>query len=172
MKIKSIIYILILILITSISADAAQLPKEVNSYLANQKKVPTVRFDGVVMYNDNVMYLPIFPAYPETVDELKIVETYPKNQTMDQFPEMILFNNNFSLLKVIRTSPETLTVREIPDLPAEVKTGLLPQDIMVPKGLVLPECYSGILGDVQVPLIGSAKSSSFVSGKKTAPLPT
>ena len=49
------------------------------------------------------------------------------------------------------------------NIPVEIKTGLLPQDIMVPHGLVLPDNLAGILGDVQIPLVGSAKTSTFVT---------
>ena len=76
------------------------------------------------------------------------------------------------LLKVIKTGEGTVSVREIPNLPVEIKTGTLPQDIIVPKGLVLSESYAGILGDVKVPLIGSAKTATFISTRKTAPLPS
>ena len=172
MKIKLIICALIVLFITSIPAGATQLPKELKDYLVSQNKVPTIRFDGIVVYSDNVMYLPVFPAYPETVETVKIKETYPKNQTLEQLPDMILFNNNMGLLKVIRTNESTLTVRNIPDLPTEIKTGLLPQDIMVPRGLIMPENLAGILGDVQIPMYGSAKSSTFVSSRKSAPLPS
>lgn len=172
MKIKSFICALIILFVTSMSAEATQLPKELKDYLIAQKKVPTIRFDGIVVYNDNIMYLPVFPAYPEEVETVKIKETYPKNQTMDQLPDMVLFNNNMGLLKVIRTNESTLTVRKISDLPVEIKTGLLPQDIMVPRGLILPENLAGILGDVQIPMYGSAKSSGFITSRKTAPLPT
>ena len=171
MKIKSLILSLMILFAANLSADASQLPKVVKDYLVSQKKVPNVRFDGVVTYNNQVMYLPIYPSYPKEVEELKIVKTYPENQTMDNLPDMVLFNNNFALLKVVKNGENSLTVRDIPDLPVEIKTGLLPQDIMVPHGLVLPEIYAGIIGDVQIPLVGSAKTSTFVT-RKTAPLPT
>jgi len=172
MKIKSLLLTFIIFAIGALSAEATQLPKELKDYLQNQKKVPSVRYDGVVVYNNDVMYIPVFPAYPQNVESLKVVKTYPQNQSIDSLPDMILFNNNISLLKVIRTSSDTLTVRYIPDLPVEVKTGAIPQDIMVPRGLVLPENLAGILGDVQIPLIGSAKSATFISGRKSAPLPS
>ncbi len=172
MKIKSFIISLIILLFGTMQAEAAQLPKEVKDFLLSQKKVPSVRVDGIAVYNNDVMYLPVYPAYSEKVDTLKIVKTYPANQTMDSLPDMVLFNNNISLLKVYRVDSNTLTVRNIPDLPVELKTGSLPQDIMVPRGLVLPENLAGILGDVQIPLVGSAKTSTFVSTKKRAPLPT
>lgn len=172
MKIKLFIIVLIMSFIYTIPAKATQLPKEMKDYLLSQKKVPTIRFDSIVVYNNDVMYLPILPAYPEKVDKLEIVKTYPKNQGMDSLPDLVLFNNNYSMLKIIRKDSNTLTVKNIPDLPTEVKTGTIPQDIMVPRGLVLPENLAGILGDVQIPLIGSAKSATFVTTRKSAPLPS
>lgn len=172
MKIKSLILILIIFLVNILSAEATQLPTGIKDYLVSQKKVPQIRFDGIVVYSDDVMYIPVFPAYPEEVEKISIKQTYPKDQQMAQLPDMVLFNNNFALLKIVRVGQNTLTVRTIPDLPVEIKTGLLPQDIMVPRGLVFPENLAGILGDVQVPLVGSAKSSTFVSTRKTAPLPS
>ncbi len=171
MKIKTIISALIILIFTSIQAQASQLPKEVKDYLISQKKVPSIRFDSVVVYNDNIMYLPVYPAEPKEVETLKIEKTYPANQTMDKLPDMVLFNNNFSLIKLVRTPEGNLTVKNLPELPSQIKTGMLPQDLMVPHGLVLPENFAGILGDVQIPLIGSAKTSAFVTGRKTAPLP-
>ncbi len=170
MKIKSIILSLVILLLANV-ADASQLPKELKDYLASQKKVPTVRFDGVVTYNNEVMYLPVYPSYPKEVETIQIVKTYPENQTMDKLPDFVMFNNNFSLLKVVKNGQNNLTVRDIPNLPVEVKTGLLPQDIMVPRGLVLPETLASILGDIQIPLVGSAKTTTFVT-RKTAPLPS
>lgn len=171
MKIRTLLLSLLIFFMGNMAVEASQLPKTVKSFLLSQKKVPTIRFDGVVTYNSDVMYLPVYPAYPQDVETLKIAKTYPENKTMDQLPEMVLFNNNFGLLKVVKNGEDSVTVAAIPNIPVEIKTGLLPQDIMVPHGLVLPENLAGILGDVQIPLIGSAKTSTFVT-RKTAPLPT
>lgn len=172
MKFKSLILVFIIFFANVLAAQATQLPKQVKDYILAQKKVPTIRFDGIVVYNNDVMYLPVFPAYPKSVDSVSIVQTYPANQTLDKLPDMVLFNNNFSLLKITRATENTLTVKNIPDLPVEVKTGILPQDIMVPRGLVLPESLAGILGDVPIPLVGSAKTTTFITTKKSAPLPS
>ncbi len=173
MKIKALLLsLLILVTMSAIPVEASQLPKQVRDYLVSQKKVPTIRFDGVVTYSKDLMYLPVYPAFPAEIESIKIAKTYPANQTMDKFPDVVIFNNNFALLKVIRVSENTVTVKDIQDWPDEIQTGLLPQDIMVPHGLVLPESLGGIIGDVQIPLIGSAKSSNFVTSRKSAPLPS
>ncbi len=172
MKIKSFIITFIILALSALNANAVQLPKDLKEFLQNQKKVPTVRYDGVIIYNNDVMYIPVLPAYPQQPETIKIVRTYPQNQSMDALPDMVLFNNNIALLKVIRTGSDILTIRSIPDLPVEVKTGSIPQDLVVPRGLILPEMYAGILGDVQIPLLGSAKSAAFVTNRKSAPLPS
>ena len=77
MKIKSVLIILLLFLInSSVPAFATQLPKQVRTFLTSQKRVPSIRFDGVITYNNDVMYLPVLPAYPLNVDSIKIVKTY------------------------------------------------------------------------------------------------
>ncbi len=172
MKIKSLIVCLLILFVGAMQANATQLPKNMKDYLIQQKRVPSVRYDGIVVYSQDVMYLPVIPAYPQKVDNIQIVKTYPLNQTMDSLPDLVVFNNNYSLLKMYRTSENSMTVKNIFDLPEVVKTGIIPQDIMVPRGLTLPENLAGILGDVQIPLIGSAKSPTFISGRKPAPLPT
>ena len=115
MKLKSLVLSFMILFMANVTADASQLPKMVKDYLTTQKKVPTVRFDGVVTYNNEVMYLPIYPSYPKEVEKLQIVKTYPENQTMDNLPDLVLFNNNFSLLKVVKNGQNNMTVRDILD---------------------------------------------------------
>ena len=172
MKIKAIIFSLVIMLMSMAPAAlATPLPQDVKNFLIKQKKIPTIRHDGVVVYSDDVMYLPVFPAYPEKVTDIRIVKTFPSNQSLATFPDMIVFNNNFALLRLIRTGDDRITVRNLDEYPVEIKTGEIPQDLMVPRGMVLPESLAGILGDVYIPLIGSAKAPAFVTGKK-APLPS
>lgn len=62
---------------------------------------------------------------------------------------MVIFNNNYSLLKVINTNGKK-TVINMLNPPDEIQSGLLPQDILLPKGLVIPETLKGIIGDIDV----------------------
>ena len=56
---------------------------------------------------------------------------------------------NYVLLKVINTNGKK-TVINLMNPPDELQSGLLPQDILLPKGLVIPETLKGIIGDVDV----------------------
>lgn len=172
MKIKALIITLLILFTGTLGAYANQIPRNLRDYLQDQRNVPTVRFDGIILYNDNTMYIPVIPAHPKKVEQIKIVKTYPANQSMDAMPDMVLFNNNYGLLKIIKTSQDSATVRNMPVVPEEILSGVIPQDILVPRGLVFPENLAGILGDVQVPFVGSAKAPVYVSAGKTAPLPS
>ncbi len=172
MKIKTLIITLLVLIAGNMPSFATQLPMEIKTFLQSQKNIPSVRYDSVILYNKDIMYIPVIPAHPVKTDKLKIVKTIPANQSMDKLPDIVVFDNNYSLIKVFKTGQDTVSANNIADLPEVIKTGMIPQDIMVPKGLILPECYAPILGDVQIPLIGSAKSPTFISGRRPAPLPT
>ena len=62
-----------------------------------------------------------------------------------------------------------MTVTSLKDLPVEVRTGILPQDLLVPKGLVLPDELVGILGDLNIPLTSNLQitSKQQIPAKKT-----
>lgn len=170
MKLKNIVLVLALFVSLASSAFATQLPPDVKAFILKQNPSATIRFDGLIYYKDGTIYLPVVPSYLESVDDLKISYTYPAKKTFAQKPEVIIFNNNYSLLKLIKTNQGALTVCQYPDVPAIVKTGALPQDILVPKGLKFPDTLKGVLGNVEIPLI----SSNIVlktPAKKKAPLP-
>ena len=121
MKIKAIIISLLILFTGAIQAYAGQLPRDMKNYLLQQKHIPSVRYDGIVVYSKDLMYLPVLPAYPQKVDNIQITRTIPANQSMDSFPDVVVFNNNYTLLKMYRTGEDSLTVKYIPELPEVVK---------------------------------------------------
>lgn len=135
---------------------ATQLPLEVKNYILQQEPEATVRFDGLITLKDGTFYLPLFPSYEVKDASFGIKYTYPENKSFNKKPDIVIFSNNFCLLKLIKTK-EGLTVTPLKDLPVEVRTGLLPQDLLVPKGLVLPDSLVGILGDLSIPLTSNLK---------------
>lgn len=130
-------------------ALAEQVPVGIQDFVNKSFPNTNFRFDGVVILPDNTMYLPIFPAKVQNVDKVGIKTTYPSNETLKQKPDMVIFNNNYSLLKVINTNGKK-TVINMLNPPDEIQSGLLPQDILLPKGLVIPETLKGIIGDIDV----------------------
>ncbi len=135
---------------------ATQLPVEVKNYILQQESEATIRFDGLITLKDGTFYLPLLPAYEVKDTNFNIKYTYPENKSFAKKPDIIIFSNNYCLMKLIKTK-EGLSVTSLKDLPIEVRTGLLPQDLLVPKGLVLPDSLIGILGDLSIPLTSNLK---------------
>ena len=65
---------------------AAIIPAEVRSYI--QEKIPQadIRFDGVIIFPDNTIYLPLYPSLFSDITELKIKETYPDFKRSYPYP--------------------------------------------------------------------------------------
>lgn len=172
MKFKRFLITFLMFAISATSALATQLPQEVTDFLFKENPKTAIRFDGLITFMDGTVYLPIFPAYTNKVEKLQITYTYPERTSFSKKPEVIIFNNNFALLKLIKTKQGVLTVSQNPDIPLTIKTGSLPQDILVPKGLVLPDTLKGILGNVQIPLLNSTAVVMTPEPQKTAPQET
>lgn len=148
---KRIFGILFVFILTTTASFAAKLPADVQGYL--KKNVPQVdiRFDGVIILPDGHIYLPLFPASFKKPETLEITETYPSGCTMADEPDVVIFNNDFVLLKVLTVDGKK-TVKRFDKPPIPVKTGILPQDMLVPNGLIIPENIKGIVGNLDIQL--------------------
>ena len=138
------------LLISCSTVLAAKLPPEVQDYINKTVPGTDVRFDGVVILPDNTVYLPLFPSLFSDVTSLKIKESYPANQELNQQPDIIIFNNDFVLMKVLSDGEGHKTVKRLQNPPLQVRTGLLPQDMLVPSGLILPENIKGVIGNLKI----------------------
>lgn len=133
-------------------ANATQLSKPIEDYLKSKYPDVAIRFDGLVELPDHTIYLPVTPlTYGKVDNPAAIVKTIPANADFLNKPDMILFANNLALLKIVRINNE-LTVNYSPEIPLSVKLGLLPQDLIVPQGLVLPMELKVILGNLKIAL--------------------
>ena len=146
---RKIIVLICMFILTCTTALGAQVPKQVQDFINKDFPETNFRFDGAILLPDKTMYLPLFPAKSNTSDTLTIKNSYPVGTTMKQKPDMIILNNNFVLLKVINTNGKK-TVINMTNPPDEVTSALLPQDILLPKGLMIPENLKGIIGNLDV----------------------
>ena len=147
---RKFLVILGALLISCTSVLAAKLPKEVQDYIYKTVPGTDVRFDGVVILPDNTLYLPLFPSLFSDVTELKVKESFPQGQGLAQKPDYLIFNNDFVLMKVIPEGEGKKSVKHLSAPPLQVRTGLLPQDMLVPSGLVLPENIKGVIGNLKI----------------------
>ena len=139
-----------IMIITAASAMAAKVPDNIKTYVNKDFPKTTFRFDGVIILPDNTIYLPLFPAKIINPEAIKIKTTYPSGKTLTDKPNVVIFNNDFVLLKVLTDTKGNKTVYRMANPPMEIRTGLLPQDMLVPKGLIIPDNIKGIIGNLEI----------------------
>ena len=147
---RKILLLLGVILISCTSSFAAKIPDDVRDYINKTIPGTDIRFDGVIILPDNTIYLPLFPSLFSDIKKLEVKESYPANQELKQKPDIIIFNNDFVLMKVISDGAGHKTVLRLQNPPLQVRTGLLPQYMLVPSGLIRPENIKGIIGNLKI----------------------
>lgn len=148
---KKIILILILMLASTTSVFAMKVPDNVKAVVKKDFAKADFRFDGLITLPDGTLYLPLYPALVKKPEKLEIKSTIPANKTLADEPEVVILNNDFALLKVLIDQKGRKTVLNVKEPPIEVRTGLLPQDMLVPNGLIIPDNIKGIIGNLQIP---------------------
>ena len=147
---RKLLIILGILFISCTSVFAAKLPDDVKNYINNNVPGADIRFDGVIIFPSNTIYLPLFPSLFSDISKLEIKETFPANKSLKQEPDIVIFNNDFVLLKVLTDGEGNRTVLHQMTPPLQVRTGLLPQDMLVPSGLIVPENLKGIIGNLKI----------------------
>ncbi len=138
------------LLISCLSSFAAKIPDEVQEYITKSLPGTDIRFDGVIILPDNTVYLPLFPSLFSDVKKIAIKESYPNNLELNKKPDIVIFNNDFVIMKVLPCEDGKKTVLHLTTPPLQVRTGLLPQDMLVPSGLIIPENIKGIIGNLKI----------------------
>ena len=129
---------------------AAQLPQDLKSFVEKSFPKTDFRFDGVIILPDNTIYLPLLPAKFDKDGEFTVKTTFPANQTFAQKPDAVIFNNDFVLLKVLVDEKGNKTLVKLDNPPVEMRTGLLPQDMLVPRNLSVPANLKNITGNLEI----------------------
>lgn len=161
-KYLSIFFIVFsLFLVSGLSSVATTLPQKEQEYIKKELPNASIRFDGLVSLSDGTLYLPVLPSNPNKNAKGKIVLTVPSGKRLSQLPDVVLFDTNFALLKVIKTKDGKSTVAQPKDIPLVVKTGLFPQDMLVPPGLYIPEELKIIMGDLKISTTASRVNDIF-----------
>lgn len=136
---------------TSVSVYATQLPNDVKNCVSKEFPKTTFRFDGVIILPDGTVYLPLIPSKFDEKAEFKIKMTVPTGKTLAQKPEVVIFSNDYVLMKVLLDSKGNKSLAKLSDIPTELRTGLLPQDMLVPTNLSIPQNLKNIIGNLEIP---------------------
>lgn len=137
-------------LAVSSAGYATKLPDNVKEAVTKDFPNTNFRFDGVIILPDNTVYLPLIPAKLNPGKELTIKTTYPSGKTLAQKPDVVIFDNDYVLLKVLVDSKGQKSIAKMANPPQEVRTGLLPQDMLVPRNLSIPENLKNIIGNLEI----------------------
>lgn len=136
---------------TSVSVYATQLPNDVKNCVSKEFPKTTFRFDGVIILPDGTVYLPLIPSKFDEKAEFKIEKTFPAGKALAQKPDVVIFSNDYVLMKVLLDSKGNKSLAKLSDIPTELRTGLLPQDMLVPTNLSIPQNLKNIIGNLEIP---------------------
>ncbi len=148
---KKIVLFLLFFIFSSSVSFASKLPNDVWKFVKNNLPSAQQRFDSVITLSNDVMYIPLTPPSLTEVETIKIDYTYPNNKTLKDLPEVVLLNNGYSLLKVVKDKEGNYSLTKQDELPIKVRLGLMPQDMLTPVGLKMPDSLKLTLGDLLIP---------------------
>lgn len=147
--IKKLFLVMALLLFAN-TCNAHIIPDEIQDYIKNVFPDTYFRYDGTVILPNNTVYLPVIPAkFDIEIEKAEIKQTVPAGKGLASLPDTIIFNNDFSLLKVIKDKNNNFTLSNLSSYPEEVKSGILPQNIFLPRRLVIPESLNNIRGNLE-----------------------
>lgn len=69
---RKLLILLGILLISSTNAFAAKIPAEVRDYILQKVPQADIRFDGVIIFPDNTIYLPLYPSLFSDVKKIQI----------------------------------------------------------------------------------------------------
>ncbi len=147
---RKLLILLSIFILSITSSFAAKIPDEVVTYIKNEIPGADIRFDGVIIFPSNAVYLPLYPSLFSDIKTLNIKKTYPANCALRYEPDVVIFNNDFVMMKVLSDGAGKRTVLHMAEPPLEIRTALLPQDMLVPSGLIIPENIKGIIGNLKI----------------------
>lgn len=123
---------------------ATDLPPAVLNYVRNKDASVEIRFDGLLKFSDGTQYLPVMPQDVLNWNKAtKVISILPENS---KTPDLIQFDNNLFLIRLIPTSSGKLTFPRMDAYPIDLKEGLLPQDLVMPANLFIPAELKVLLG--------------------------
>ena len=143
MKYKRIFAIAITMLsvLLNTKALATKLPNDVWNFVKANLPQAQQRFDSVITLENDLMYIPLYPPSTTTVENIAVEYTYPAKLSFKNYPEVVLLNNGYSFLKVMKDSNGNYSLTQKDDLPLKVRLGIMPQDMLTPIGLKISMAY-------------------------------
>ncbi|MFN7310499.1 MAG: YncE family protein [Vampirovibrionales bacterium] len=144
-----------------------RLPEAVLIYLKSLDPNLKVREDCLAVLSQKRSYLPVLPQGHDNPEEpTKVLAQYPLKSNS---PDWVQFDNGFYLLRLIETENGKITFSRTETIPTALKTGLLPQNFLIPAGFSIPAELRIIVGDLpyETPLAQAKATSETPKTPKT-----
>ncbi len=151
-KLRSITIAFLFIILFAQNVFAAKFSNEMKQFIKEEFPNSTLRFDGLITLPDGTLYLPLYPTLVKKPEKIEVRDVVSINKN-DKHPEIIILNNDYVFMKVLKNANGQKSLLYMKNPPLEVKTGLLPQDMLVPSGLAIPDNIKGIIGNLEIPTI-------------------
>jgi DNA-binding beta-propeller fold protein YncE len=127
-------------------ANATTLPPAVLRFIKDKDPEAKVRFDGLVLFSNGELYIPVFPpTLAENPDPKGLLSQDPPNVA---YPDSWTFDNNTILLRLVPTTTGKLTLPRRVSYPLALREGLFPQDFLIPETLSIPTELRALLGSI------------------------
>lgn len=149
---KKFLILFLFVLFCAQNVFAAKFSDEMKSFIEVHFPKSNLRFDGLITMPDGTLYLPLYPSLVKKPAKIEVREVISVDKS-SKHPEIIILNNDYVFMKVIKNSKGQKSLLYMKNPPLEVKTGLLPQDMLVPSGLVIPDNIKGIIGNLEIPTV-------------------
>jgi hypothetical protein len=128
------------------AATCRRLPDAVLFYLKTLDPNLVLRQDCLAVLSQQRTYLPILPqGHQASIPAKAMTRQFPAKSIG---PDWVEFDNGFYLLRLQETANGKLTLPRTSTLPEGVKTGLIPQNFMVPAGFSIPSELRVIVGNL------------------------
>jgi YVTN family beta-propeller protein len=152
---------------------ATRLPPDTKKTVQEIFPAGNVRLDGSVELPDHSFLLPLIPSVnPLRRMKSDGIQKFPANAAE---PDLIIYENGWAHFRT-RRKGSTVTLAFPDDVPEATKKRLLtmklPDDLIVPQGLMLPKSMKTIIGDLEIPIAEDVELMQPQFGKKADRAPT
>ncbi len=156
--------VLLVILISSLlcyPATASELSPKVKEILKKQFGDITFKIDNSFTVNNKDTYLPLLPQSRKETEKIEIKSVVP-DETDKNLPKLIELSDGYFFAKIIKQKSGSLSILNLDEVPEPLKDSLLsskfPSDLVIPKGLILKEEFSGLAGKLSIKIDTSNKN--------------
>ena len=135
------------------SAFSAELPTGIKEVLKKKFVNIVFKIDNSFVVNNKDTYLPLIPQAIKNTNKIEIANSV-QDTLNKNLPKLIELSNGWMFVKLIKQKDGSQTIIDLKEIPESIKNSLLntkfPEDLVIPKDLVLKEELSALAGDLPV----------------------